>query len=219
MKIRAKTGYNIVINDLKIALSTNGKIIEVDEQQFHESSDAKQLMKFIEIINDDNEDNSITANENKSTLQANKVADQAFVIGSNNNKPIENAILMDPDNVIKQPVKKATKIDNNIVIDSQKENTNTNTNTNANINKAQVTTINNAKVISTEDNIKQLTKKAKKNEVTKNEPIKTEPAKTETIKTELVKSESAKAEITKNEVVKNELKDNKKVNIDMDKEK
>ena len=189
MKIRAKKGYNIIINDLKIALSTNGKIIEVDEQQFNESADAKQLKNFIEIVND-NEENTIFTNEIQSKIQVNKVTDQAFVIGTNNNKSIENAVLMDPNNVIKQPIKKATKIDNNIIIEKQSiENSNVNQTSNA-----QVVNINNMKTIDTPDNSKQLTKKAKKNELIKNE-----------VKNDIKKE------------VKNEINDNKKVDINIDK--
>ena len=189
MKIRAKKGYNIIINDLKIALSTNGKIIEVDEQQFNESADAKQLKNFIEIVND-NEENTIFTNEIQSKIQVNKVTDQAFVIGTNNNKSIENAVLMDPNNVIKQPIKKAIKIDNNIIIEKQSiENNNINQTSNA-----QVVNINNMKTIDTSDNSKQLTKKAKKNELIKNE-----------VKNDIKKE------------VRNEINDNKKVDINIDK--
>jgi len=174
MKIKAKKGYNIVLNDLKIALSSNGKIVEVDKEQFNTSIDAKQLSKFIEIVNENNQiaDNTVSAINN---LTANKVADQAFVIGSNQ-QTIENAVLMDPDNVVQQSVKKVTKLnDTTTVIQAEKNNKVEETNsikvidtkqTNTEISKAEpskngTATMNSEKIDSIDNNSKQLTKKAK----------------------------------------------------------
>lgn len=121
MKIKAKKGYNVVINDLNISLSTGGKSVIVDEEAFNNSIDAKQLSKFIEIINDNTDTDVSSSAAPNINVQANKVSDQAFVMGTDNNKPIENAVLMDPDNVIQQPIKKIAKVNDATVIQPVKE--------------------------------------------------------------------------------------------------
>ena len=175
MKIKAKKGYNVIINDLNISLSANGKSVIVDEEAFNNSIDAKQLSKFIEIINDDTDVSSSAASAPNINVQANKVSDQAFVIGTDNNKPIGNAVLMDPDNVIQQPIKKIAKVNDATVIQPVENKTAENKTTETKAEEKQeavkptdnsaatIVTTNAAKVVSTDpaDASKQLTKKAK----------------------------------------------------------
>lgn len=192
MKIKAKKGYNVIINDLNLSLSSNGKSIEVDEEKFNNSTDAKQLLKFIEIIKDDVNTNEVTSTKSNNNVQANKVSDQAFVIGSDNNKPIENAVLMDPDNAIKQPIKKIAKVNDATVIQpetkpAEKQETGKNADNNTksidnSANKpidnsaAKIINTNVAKVISTDpiDNSKQLIKKAKVDKKVENKKVEEE---------------------------------------------
>lgn len=186
MKIKAKKGYNVIINDLNISLSANGKSVIVDEEAFNNSIDAKQLSKFIEIINDDTDTDVSSSAASNINVQVSKVSDQAFVMGTDNNKPIGNAVLMDPDNVIQQPIKKIAKVNDATVIQPVKETksaenkvTETKTTETKSVeNKAEekqevikptdnsaatIVTTNAAKVVSTDpaDASKQLTKKAK----------------------------------------------------------
>ena len=187
MKIRAKKGYNVVLNDLNIALSSNGKAIEVNEEQFNSSTDAKQLIKFIDIVTQEEEKKEVKSN----TLSVNKVADKAFVVGNEQFKPIGNTVLMDPNNEITQPTKKITKTEQATVVTTESNRT-----------------INNAVVVDVNNESKQLVKKAKVNKkideekITKNEEKTIKNNKSEEIK------ENKSTEAIKN-IAKEEIKDNK----------
>ena len=49
MRIKAKKGYNIVINDINISLQNGKDYIDVDDELFNSSADAKRVLKFIDI--------------------------------------------------------------------------------------------------------------------------------------------------------------------------
>ena len=49
LRIKAKQGYNIVINDINISLQNGKDYIEVDDELFSSSSDVKRVLKFIDI--------------------------------------------------------------------------------------------------------------------------------------------------------------------------
>ena len=49
LRIKAKQGYNIVINDINISLQNGKDYIDVDDELFNGSSDAKRVLKFIDI--------------------------------------------------------------------------------------------------------------------------------------------------------------------------
>lgn len=92
MRIKAKDGYNVIINDLNLALEHGNGFYEVSEEDFHNSNDAKTLIDYIEI------DNSKSENK-KEIKQTNvKKVNEAYILDNDENEKQTNAVVMDPNN-------------------------------------------------------------------------------------------------------------------------
>lgn len=76
-KIKAKQGYNVIINDLGLTLRSSGNWVDIDDESFENSNDIKKLKHLIEIANIDGEV------EKKETIQNNdtilQVGETSFV--------------------------------------------------------------------------------------------------------------------------------------------
>lgn len=93
MRIKAKDGYNVIINDLNMALQHGKGFYEVSEEAFNNSNDVKTLVDYIEI------DNNINTSINKKTVVNTNIkkTKEAYVVDNNNTKQ-SNAIVIDPNN-------------------------------------------------------------------------------------------------------------------------
>lgn len=92
MRIKAKDGYNVIINDLNLALEHGNGFYEVSEEDFHNSNDAKTLIDYIEI------DNSKSENK-KEIKQTNvKKVNEAYILDNDENEKQTNAVVIDPNN-------------------------------------------------------------------------------------------------------------------------
>lgn len=101
MRIKAKSGYTVNITDINISLQNNRDFIEVDDDIFNNSIDAKKLMKYIEIDNDTANIASIQPNKEKvagATVHAAEVIPNTFVITEAITEKQTNSIVFDPNN-------------------------------------------------------------------------------------------------------------------------
>lgn len=72
-KIKAKKGYNVIIEDLGLVLRSQSEGIDVDKKAFDNSEDAKKALKFIEI----------SESEDVVNKEINKVDDKILQVGDN----------------------------------------------------------------------------------------------------------------------------------------
>lgn len=101
MRIKAKSGYTVNITDINISLQNNRDFIEVDDDTFNNSIDAKKLMKYIEIDNGTANVASIQPNKEKiasATVHAAEVIPNTFVITEAITEKQTNSIVFDPNN-------------------------------------------------------------------------------------------------------------------------
>ena len=95
IQIKSKPGYNIIINDLNIALrAENDQWIPVSKEAFEASADAKKLIQFLDV--------DLTGKlENKPVENNTSVRQEgtAFVIDKETNMPfmIDGAVVADPE--------------------------------------------------------------------------------------------------------------------------
>lgn len=75
-KIKAKLGYNVIIEDLDIILRSYGNIVEVSKTLFDTSKDAKKVLNFIDIVDCKDNTNEKIEKNNDEILQ---VGDNSFV--------------------------------------------------------------------------------------------------------------------------------------------
>lgn len=92
MRIKAKDGYNVIINDLNLALEHGNGFYEVSEENFRNSNDAKILADYIEIDN--------SKNENKKEIKQTNVkkVNEAYILDNDENEKQTNAVVIDPNN-------------------------------------------------------------------------------------------------------------------------
>ena len=175
MRIKAKQGYNVILNDINIALQSGRDFIEIDEKLFNKSNDAKKFQHLIEI---DTGKAKKTKKADKTPLNIVQTASNIFIADTNQTintdksieepKPenildnieihqIEKDVIVDTVSV-KNEVQKTAKIDDKKIKVEEKK------------------TVNEVKPIKNE------TKNEVKNEVTKVDAIKTEPVKANEIK-------------------------------------
>lgn len=103
MKIRAKQGYNVELNDIKVSLQTSRDWVLVDDEVFKNSIDAKSLMKYIEICADDVETKSEVSPKVISNTMVKQTNTGAFIIGTNDGTPVmPNSFVADPNNELSQ---------------------------------------------------------------------------------------------------------------------
>lgn len=95
MKIRAKRGYNIIINDINIILSSeNDTFVEVDDETWNNSKDKNSIMQFIEF--DDGKQNKKVSKVDKTVV---KQQNDNFVVDVKNKPEHKSDVLIaDPNN-------------------------------------------------------------------------------------------------------------------------
>ena len=95
IQIKSKPGYNVIINDLNIALrAENNQWIAVSKEEFEASSDAKKLLQFIEI----DETGKLESPKNEVASNVREVG-SAYIIDKGNNLEMqsEGIFTADPD--------------------------------------------------------------------------------------------------------------------------
>ena len=115
MKIRAKQGYNVELNDIKVSLQANRDWILVDDEVFKNSIDAKSLMKYIETCADDTETESEVSPKTISNTMVKQTNTGAFIIGTNDGTPVmPNSFVADPNNELSQVANTVNPINHRI---------------------------------------------------------------------------------------------------------
>jgi len=95
MYIKAKQGYNIVINDIEVSFQNGKDYIYVDDEKFNNSNDAKRVMQFLDI-KDKVDDTNVKKTKKHYGVQ--KVAPETFVAFSSQTKKQTGAHVFDPNN-------------------------------------------------------------------------------------------------------------------------
>ena len=110
MKIKAKKGYNIIINDINISLHHGAKPVYVDDETFNNSADVKRLQQFIEIVKDEDIEEQKEDNSNVTKIVQN--SGNTFVIDTEQSqqKVTKGVVIADPNNEVKnaKTIKAAT---------------------------------------------------------------------------------------------------------------
>lgn len=100
MRIRAKANYNVHITDINVSLQHSKGFVEIDDDVFNNSQDAKRLAQFIEIknINTSNK-NTVKAKAVKdSAVTMKQVSNTAFVVTADEPAKQSGTIVFDPNN-------------------------------------------------------------------------------------------------------------------------
>lgn len=119
-KIKAKQGYNVIIEDLNITLRSHGSSIDVDKKIFDESADAKKVLNFIEIV-DLGDIESITDEKiNEINNEILQVGDNSFVARSAFEKNPEDVFIAKPA-YIDQVVEQTNEIKNDEILNQEIE--------------------------------------------------------------------------------------------------
>lgn len=110
MKIKAKQGYNIDLNDINVSLQASKGWIEIDDDLFYSSKDVKRLMKFIDIFLDTDagdaetiKQESIEIRKPVFSVSVQKDNKGNYIVGTLENKTPSNVIIMDPNDELVQP--------------------------------------------------------------------------------------------------------------------
>ena len=110
MKIKAKQGYNIDLNDINVSLQASKGWIEIDDDLFYSSKDVKRLMKFIDIFLDTDagdaetiKQESIEIRKPVFSVSVQKDNKGNYIVGTLENKTPNNVIIMDPNDELVQP--------------------------------------------------------------------------------------------------------------------
>lgn len=113
MKIKAKQGYNIDLNDINVSLQASKGWIEIDDDLFYSSKDVKRLMKFIDIFLDTDagdaetiKQESIEIRKPVFSVSVQKDNKGNYIVGTLENKTPNNVIIMDPNDELVQPAPK-----------------------------------------------------------------------------------------------------------------
>lgn len=100
MRIKAKANYNVHITDINVSLQHSKGFVEIDDDVFNNSQDAKRLAQFIEIenINTSNK-NTVKAKVVKdSAVTMKQVSNTAFVVTADEPAKQSGTIVFDPNN-------------------------------------------------------------------------------------------------------------------------
>lgn len=100
MRIKAKANYNVHITDINVSLQHSKGFVEIDDDVFNNSQDAKRLAQFIEIenINTSNK-NTVKAKAVKdSAVTMKQVSNTAFVVTADEPAKQSGTIVFDPNN-------------------------------------------------------------------------------------------------------------------------
>lgn len=115
MKIRAKQGYNVELNDIKVSLQASRDWVLVDDEVFKNSIDAQSLMKYIEICTNDVEAKSEVSPKTISNTMVKQTNTGAFIIGANDGTPVmPNSFVADPNNELSQVANTVNPINHKI---------------------------------------------------------------------------------------------------------
>ena len=100
MRIRAKANYNVHITDINVSLQHSKGFVEIDDDVFNNSQDAKRLAQFIEIENINTfSKNTVTAKAVKdSAVTMKQVSNTAFVVTADEPAKQSGTIVFDPNN-------------------------------------------------------------------------------------------------------------------------
>lgn len=100
MRIRAKANYNVHITDINVSLQHSKGFVEIDDDVFNNSQDAKRLVQFIEIenINTSNKNTVKTKAVKDSAVTMKQVSNTAFVVTADEPAKQSGTIVFDPNN-------------------------------------------------------------------------------------------------------------------------
>ena len=100
MRIRAKANYNVHITDINVSLQHSKGFVEIDDDVFNNSQDAKRLAQFIEIENiNTSSKNTVTAKAVKdSAVTMKQISNTAFVVTADEPAKQSGTIVFDPNN-------------------------------------------------------------------------------------------------------------------------
>lgn len=100
MRIRAKANYNVHITDINVSLQHSKGFVEIDDDVFNNSQDAKRLAQFIEIenINTSNKNTVKTKAVKDSAVTMKQVSNTAFVVTADEPAKQSGTIVFDPNN-------------------------------------------------------------------------------------------------------------------------
>ena len=95
MRIKAKQGWNVHIPDMNISLQNGRDFIEVNEEDFNNSIDAKRVLNLIEIDNGTSKVKKKLTPKNPIIIE--QVAGTAFIVKDDDKPKQSNAIVFDPN--------------------------------------------------------------------------------------------------------------------------